>query len=281
MAGTQVAAAGLGTSCDEFGTYPRHWEVSIVIDSKPMVEILAKPTIGELPVEGTHWRHMPANFVVRSSASDDPDKLRRRARRRSPQPFFRNVHTKDEYDAVMKATHQERDQGPPKGADNISTDLWNRRQHEFDAIQTATQQGKVTCRKVTYRKCARMCPWPCRKEFCTQCYSRPCINGCTDQAVAALDIATSSQEPAPPMLRSCGKCKKYPATYKCHPCDGRFCGACISKCSHCPKFTCIGDCTADHQCDNSSGGEYGNLDQDEPPSIWRSEHTPTRWPQRR
>ena len=61
-----MAAAGLGTSCDEFGTYPRHWEVSIVIDSKPMVEILAKPTIGELPVEGTHWRRMPADFVVKS-----------------------------------------------------------------------------------------------------------------------------------------------------------------------------------------------------------------------
>ena len=245
MAGTQVAAAGLGTSCDEFGTYSRHGEVSIV--------------------EGTHWRHMLANFVARSSASDDPDKLRRRARR----------------------------------------------QRESDAIQTATQQGKVTCRKVTYRKCARMCPWPCRKEFCTQCYSRLCINGCTDQAVAALDIATSSQEPAPPMLRNCGKCKKDIATYKCHTCDGRFCGVCISKYSHCPKFTCIGDCTADHQCDNSSGGEYGNLDQDEqpssgkggwplhvcdsssgsegygnpehkePPSSWRNAHTPPRWPQRR
>ena len=65
MAGTQVAAAGLGT-CNEFGTYPRRWDVRTVIKSTPMIEILAKPTIGEKPVEGTHWRRMPADFVVKS-----------------------------------------------------------------------------------------------------------------------------------------------------------------------------------------------------------------------
>ena len=65
IAGSQVALADLGTG-DEFGTYPRDWEVRQVISSTPMVEVLATPAIGEKPVEGTHWRPVSANFVVKS-----------------------------------------------------------------------------------------------------------------------------------------------------------------------------------------------------------------------
>ena len=55
LSGKRVCCAGLGSG-EEFGTFPRDWEVSQLLNTPGWIEVIQQPAEGEKPQRGVHYQ---------------------------------------------------------------------------------------------------------------------------------------------------------------------------------------------------------------------------------